>query len=229
MQKFTRKVILGIIWNFSFFGSILFLGAGTFRWWRAWVLLGVVLVATLAMMLGVFRDRQDLLRERLKGLVQRGQPITDRVIALFFAVTLGLLMVLIPRDVFHLHLMAPPSPWVAALGMLVYLAGWWIVALSFKANSFAIPVVKYQKERGHVVVDTGVYGIVRHPMYTGVILLMIGMSLWLESYAGALFALVPSAALAVRILFEERFLRRELPGYDAYTERVRYRLVPWVW
>jgi protein-S-isoprenylcysteine O-methyltransferase Ste14 len=76
---------------------------------------------------------------------------------------------------------------------------------------------------------TGVYGIVRNPMYAGAVLLMIGMPLWLESYAAALFAIVPIILLAVRIVFEEQFLRQELSGYDAYTERVRYKLLPYVW
>ncbi len=87
----------------------------------------------------------------------------------------------------------------------------------------------YQRERGQTVIDTGVYAVVRHPMYAAGILLMIGAPLWLESYAAALLASVPVALLIVRIRIEERFLRRELEGYDAYTRRVRYRLIPFVW
>jgi protein-S-isoprenylcysteine O-methyltransferase Ste14 len=66
-------------------------------------------------------------------------------------------------------------------------------------------------------------------MYAGIFLFGVGMALWLESYAGAILALVPICLLAVRIVFEERFLRKELPGYDSYSERVRYRLIPFVW
>ena len=73
------------------------------------------------------------------------------------------------------------------------------------------------------------YRIVRHPMYAGIFLFGVGMALWLESYAGAFAALVPIGVLAVRIVFEERFLREELPGYQSYRERVRYRLIPFVW
>jgi protein-S-isoprenylcysteine O-methyltransferase Ste14 len=90
-------------------------------------------------------------------------------------------------------------------------------------------VVKHQAEREHRVVDTGVYAVVRHPMYAGIFIFNVGMALWLESYAGAIAALVPMALLASRIVFEERFLRERLNGYGAYTERVRYRLVPFVW
>jgi protein-S-isoprenylcysteine O-methyltransferase Ste14 len=90
-------------------------------------------------------------------------------------------------------------------------------------------VVKHQAERHQTVIDTGVYSIVRHPMYAGAVLLMIGMPLWLESYAATLFAIVPIILLAVRVVFEEQFLRQELSGYDAYTERIRYKLLPYVW
>jgi len=70
---------------------------------------------------------------------------------------------------------------------------------------------------------------VRHPIYAGTVLLLIGMPLWLESYAAALLASVPIGTLVLRILVEEQFLRRELKGYDIYTERVRYRLIPFLW
>jgi protein-S-isoprenylcysteine O-methyltransferase Ste14 len=226
---FIRKVILALFWNTSIFGLLLFLSAARLNWWRAWVFLGVVFVATLVTMLAVFRDRPDLLRERSKGLIQKGQPVADRVAVLIFMVTFNCLIAFIPVDVFRLHLLRPPGPFVSAFGLLLFLAGWWIIALSFAANAFAIPVVKHQTERQHVVVDLGVYRFVRHPIYSGVVLLMIGMALWLQSYAAALLSIVPSAALVARIFVEENFLRRELAGYEEYTQRVRYRLVPYVW
>jgi protein-S-isoprenylcysteine O-methyltransferase Ste14 len=226
---FIRRLIIAVVWNTLCFGGFLFLVAGTFHWWRAWVLQSVATLATIAMMVGVLRDREDLLKERMKGIIQKGQPWIDRAVVLPFVFSFGLLFWLIPNDVFRFHLLPRPGVVVSSLGLLMFVVGWWIIALSFAANAFAIPVVKHQTERQHVVVDSGVYGIVRHPMYVGVILFMIGMPLWLESYAGALLALVPSALLVVRILIEERFLRRELAGYDEYTHRVRYRLMPWVW
>ena len=90
-------------------------------------------------------------------------------------------------------------------------------------------MVKLQEDRQHAVVDTGVYAVVRHPMYAGCAPLLIGMSLWLESYPAALLSLIPSGFLALRILFEEKFLTQKLPGYAAYTQKVRYRLIPFVW
>jgi protein-S-isoprenylcysteine O-methyltransferase Ste14 len=138
-------------------------------------------------------------------------------------------MVFIPLDVFRFHLMVKPGTLVSFLGLVLFVAGWWIMTLALKENAFAAPVVKHQKERQHTVVNSGVYSIVRHPMYAGAIPLMVGMPLWLESYAAAMLASVPIGMLVVRILVQEEFLRRELKDYDAYTEKVRHRLIPFFW
>jgi protein-S-isoprenylcysteine O-methyltransferase Ste14 len=79
------------------------------------------------------------------------------------------------------------------------------------------------------VIESGIYGVVHHPLYAGAVLLLVGMPLWLESYSMVMLASVPIGTLVVRILVEEQFLRRALAGYNAYTERVRYRLIPFVW
>jgi len=89
--------------------------------------------------------------------------------------------------------------------------------------------VKHQEERQQHTITTGVYSFVRHPMYTSVVLLAPGMALWLGSYAAAILSIVPITLIGVRIIFEERFLCRELPDYEAYMHHVRYRLVPFVW
>jgi protein-S-isoprenylcysteine O-methyltransferase Ste14 len=226
---FLRKLILGVLWNTAIYGAVLFVPAGTFRWWRAWVFLGVLNVLTIATMVGVMRTRPGLLKERYKGLVQKGQPRIDRVLVLTFVASYMGSLIFIPLDVFEFHLLPRPSLWVSSLGLVLIVVGWVIISLVFRENAFAAPVVRHQTEREHTVVDTGVYSIVRHPMYLGIFVFNIGIALWLESYAGALVAIVPIGLLAVRILFEERFLRRHLPGYEIYTTRVRYRLIPFLW
>jgi protein-S-isoprenylcysteine O-methyltransferase Ste14 len=226
---FTRRLILSIVRTTVWFGVLLFLPASTLHWWRAWVLIGILLVATVVTMFAVMRDRPDLLNERLKGFLQKGQPLIDRVIILVFMVSYTIAIAFIPLDVFHFHIFPKPNLAVSSLGLALLVVGWWIIALVFKENAFAAPVVRHQTERQHKLVDTGVYAIVRHPMYAGVDLFLVGLALWLESYAGALVTIVPMGVLAIRIVYEERFLRRELPGYEAYTQRARYRLVPYVW
>src|SRR6476620_8254096 len=102
---FLRKLILGIVWNFASFGAALFIPAGTIHWWRAWVLMGVLLVSTTVTMVAVLRTREGLLKERFKGIIQKGQPWVDRVILLAFVAAYGASLVLIPLDVLDYHLL----------------------------------------------------------------------------------------------------------------------------
>jgi len=104
-----------------------------------------------------------------------------------------------------------------------------LITAAMLANTFAAPVVRHQAERGQRVIDSGPYRFVRHPMYSGVIPLRVGMSLWLGSFAGAIVAIVPMALIGVRAVLEEKFLRRELPGYVEYMTRTRFRPVLYVW
>jgi protein-S-isoprenylcysteine O-methyltransferase Ste14 len=226
---FIYRLIVGVIANVAIFGGLLILPAGTFDWWRAWTFLCVVFVGTVATMVGVFASNQGLLDERLKPPIQKGQPLADKILVIPLIATFLGLILFIPLDVFRLHLMSKPATMVSSLGLLLFVAGWWIISLSFRENAFAAPVVKHQEERRHTVIDTGVYSVVRHPMYTGAALLLVGMPLWLESYAAALLAIIPIGLLTVRILFEERFLRRELKGYEAYTGSVPWSLIPLLW
>jgi protein-S-isoprenylcysteine O-methyltransferase Ste14 len=225
----TFKLIVSIVIQTAIFGCLLFLPAGTFGWWRAWLLIGILFAGSVASAAGLFPGRMDLLRERLKSPIQKGQPLADKIVLMLLLISFYGLIAFIPLDVFRFHLIAAPGVAVSSLGMFLFLAGWWVAFVALRENVFAAPVVKLQEEREQKVVDTGVYGVVRHPMYAGGILFIVGIPLWLESYAGALLTLVPIAALVLRILFEERYLIRKLKGYEAYTKRVRYRLIPFLW
>ena len=222
------KLVLGSVMNLVIFGLLLFLPAWTLHWGRAWVFIGVVQAGYLAMAIWVFPKRPDLLNERFKPPIQKGQPLADQIILLMFIVAYCGLVVFVPLDVFRLHWLGAPGPVVSSVGLIFVVDGMALMFLCFKENSFAAPVVRHQVERSHTVIDSGTYGVVRHPMYAGAVLLMVGMTLWLESYAAAALSLLPIGLLAIRILIEERFLLENLRGYDAYRERVRYRLVPFV-
>lgn len=225
-RMLVLKLIRSIVIQIALFGCLLFLPAGTFAWWRAWLFIVILFTGSVASAAGL---RKDLLRERLKSPIQKGQPLEDKIVLMLFLMSFYGLILFIPLDVFRFHLLATPGVAVSSLGMFLFLAGWWIVFLALSENVFAAPVVKLQEERAQKVVDTGVYGVVRHPMYAGGILFIVGIPLWLESYAGALLTLAPIATLILRILLEERFLIRKLEGYEAYMKRVRYRLIPFLW
>jgi protein-S-isoprenylcysteine O-methyltransferase Ste14 len=223
------KLILGVLFNVAIFGGFLFLPAGTLDWWRAWVFLGVAFVGTVASTVSVFRANKALLEERFKPPVQQGQPLADKIVVVLLIAAFVGLIVSIPLDVCRFHLIAKPGTLASSLGLVLVVVGWWIMTLALTENAFAAPVVKHQRERQHTVIESGVYSLVRHPMYAGAVPLLVGIPLWLESYAAAMLASVPIGTLVLRILVEEQFLRRVLAGYDAYTERVRYRLIPLLW
>lgn len=219
-----------MIWQFVIFGGLLFLPAGTLHWPRAWIFIAVVLLATASTLLIVFPQREELLRERLKPPIQQSQPIIDKVLVSLFLLGFFVIIALIPVDVFHWRiLMDKPPFWLSAAGLIMFGFGWLLISLAFKENAFAVPVVKYQEERRQTVIDQGVYRVVRHPMYTGTCLLLIGIPLWLESYTATIAAIIPIVTLMIRIHFEEQFLKQNLSGYEAYTQRTRYRLIPFIW
>jgi protein-S-isoprenylcysteine O-methyltransferase Ste14 len=220
---------LRIIFGLAVFALLLFLPAATLHWWRAWVLLGVIFMGMVGAVVSLACGHEGLLKERLKPPVQRGQPLADKIIVVLYGAAILALMVFIPLDVFRLHLMGKPGMLVSSLGLVLFLSGWSIAYLALRENAFAALAVKHQEERQQTVIDTEVYSIVRHPMYAGSVFVWVGIPLWLESYPAALLASVPIATVALRTIFEERFLRRELNGYEAYMEKVRYRLIPFLW
>jgi protein-S-isoprenylcysteine O-methyltransferase Ste14 len=226
----VRRVILRVVADSVLVGAVLFVAAGTTEWWRAWVLLVVLLVVRLCSALAVFRVNPALLRERATVLVHRDQPGADRLLLLAsMTASFVVLPAIAALDVFRWHLLPPPPLPLSSAGLVLFTLGWGIIALALRSNAFAVTVVRVQSERRHSVVDGGIYGVVRHPMYAGSPLVNVGLGLWLGSYAAALFAVVPLALSLLRLTLEERILRRELPGYVEYTTRVPYRLLPGVW
>ncbi|HZR06702.1 MAG TPA: isoprenylcysteine carboxylmethyltransferase family protein [Candidatus Udaeobacter sp.] len=223
------KIVAGVVFNVAFYALLLFAPARTLHWWRAWVFLAVTIGVMAVAIFSSLPDSADLFSQRAKGVIQKGQPLWDRVLVILLVVSYVAQIVFIPLDVFWFHLTPRPSWLVSFLGLALYVAGWWIITLAMKANPFAVPVVRLQEDRHQRVIDTGVYAVVRHPMYAGFVPMVVGPALWLDSYVAAMLAIVPIAVLAVRSVFEERFLKRELGGYEAYTEKVRYRLIPFVW
>ena len=223
------KVVAGVVFNVAFYALLLFAPAGTLHWWRAWVFLAVTVAVMVVAIFSILPDNADLFSQRAKGIIQKGQPLWDRALVILLVISYVGQIISIPLDVFRFHLVPKPSGLVSLFGLALYVAGWWIMTLAMKVNPFAVPVVRLQEERRQRVIDTGVYSVVRHPMYAGFVPMVVGPALWLESYVAALLAVVPIAVLAVRSVFEERFLTRELKGYEAYTEKVHYRLIPFLW
>jgi protein-S-isoprenylcysteine O-methyltransferase Ste14 len=203
--------------------------AATWTWARAWGMVGVFFVVHVIGTLRIVRANPDLLRERARLGAQPGRPIADKVLLLAFTASYAGMIIVSSADGSRWHVWRAPPAVAAWAGLALFAAGWVLVLRALETNAFAVRVVRHQPERGHRVVDVGVYRVVRHPMYAGLCGVMIGAPLWLGSALGLLCAMVPIAMLALRILVEERVLRDAVPGYQAYAQRVRKRVVPGVW
>ena len=131
-------------------------------------------------------------------------------------------------DAVRYHISHMPV-WLEVLGAAGIAVALYIFHVVMRTNSYATAVVRIQDERGHQVISTGPYAFVRHPMYSGAILYFLGIALLLGSWYAVGIAVVLIALFGLRAVWEENTLIAELPGYAAYAERVRYRLIPGVW
>jgi protein-S-isoprenylcysteine O-methyltransferase Ste14 len=203
--------------------------SGDWRWREGWIF-GVWFVSLCATCL-VWLHRNDpaLLAERHRRPGTGGQGRADEWIVYGIIAGFVVWIVVMPLDGRRFHWTPPVPVWLQVIGGLLLLLAGLFLLRSFTDNPYLSPLVRIQEERQHHVVSTGVYNIVRHPMYLGATCMFIGAPLLLCSAVGLLVGAALSLLLAVRIVPEERLLARELEGYDAYRRRVRYRLIPFLW
>ena len=221
------QVLASTIGFVVLFGAFLLVPAPAPISWRAWLLLFVLFVVRLAANATIYKIAPQILAARAKPPIQAGQPLLDRVLLLAFMATFALLVSVASVDGLRLRLLGsvPMSFSVAGLGLFV--AGWVVAASAVLVNAFALTVIKAQD--GQVAVTNGPYRFVRHPIYFGGVLVMVGESLWMGSNLALIAMLVPIAILVARIHFEERFLAANVQGYLDYAAHVRYRLIPGLW
>lgn len=223
----TRMVVQTTLW-LAAMGAILFVAAGDWGWPPAWVFLAELGVTSFAVNLWLLRHDPALLESRLSAPVRRDQMPWDRFFILAMIVVFIGWMVLIGLDARRFGWSHVPLGG-QALGAVLIALGMLVVWQAFRFNTFAAPQVRVQAGRAHHVVTAGPYRIVRHPMYAGSILWLLGTPLLLGSWWGVVAVPLLVAGLAPRAVGEERMLRRELSGYDEYAKRVRFRLIPGIW
>jgi protein-S-isoprenylcysteine O-methyltransferase Ste14 len=210
------------------FGALLFGGAGTFRWPAAWAFLFLFFTAAVLITLMIARHDPALLDERMKPIVQKDQPLWDRIImSAVFVLFIGWL-VLMGLDAVRFGWSVMPA-WLQAIGGAGVALSMWLCSRVFRENTFLAPVVKIQSDRGQTVISTGPYAVVRHPMYAAALILFPSIAIMLGSWYGVATTIILASALVVRTALEDRELHRKLDGYPEYAARVRSRLIPRIW
>jgi protein-S-isoprenylcysteine O-methyltransferase Ste14 len=217
-----KKVLLRFGMALPVLAALVFLPAGTFAFWEGWLYLAILLIPMLFALVYLYRNDPDLLERRMHMREQEKQQVW----IIWLSSLYYLAIFTLPGLDHRFGWTHTPVPLVL-LGALLVLLGYGIVLLVFRENRYASRVVEVAQ--GQQVINTGPYAYVRHPMYSGVTLLCVATPLAL----GALWVVVPALLiipiLAARLRNEEEVLARDLPGYTAYMQQVRYRLLPGVW
>lgn len=221
-----RVVIQTLVW--FVLQAVLLLGvAGDWTWPQGWTYLGEVLALSSATTIGLMKTDPELLKGRMSSPLKRNQRPVDRAIMMaYFAAYIGW-FVLIGLD--HRFMWTGAPLIVQILGAALIGAGMVLVWETFRANTFATTQVRVQAERAQTVIDSGPYRYIRHPMYAGMVLFVIGTALMLGSLWGLLATIVLFLMLGLRIGGEEQVLKQDLAGYAEYMTRTPWRIVPGVW
>ena len=211
------------------FPALIFVLSGDLVWPAGWIFCTWFVVLCFSTILYLYRKDPALLEERYKQPGAGNQERWDRYVVYGLVAGFILWIVIMPLDAKR-YGWSPGFPlWLNILGMAGLTGSFFLFFRSYTDNTFLSPLVRIQEDRKQRVVSTGVYGFVRHPMYLGAILMFIGAPLLLGSCYGVLAGLALTMLLMARICGEEKLLGRELEGYREYTQRVRYRLIPFLW
>jgi protein-S-isoprenylcysteine O-methyltransferase Ste14 len=212
-------VLLGV-------GLCLFVPAGSIAWLRGWLLVFVYVATLTIVTLYLRRVNPEVIAARINR--HEGTKRWDRILIRIFMLFEASILIVAALDDGRFHWFPVPW-WGCVLGYLLLLAGIAGIAWAESANKFFEPNVRIQTDRGHRVIDTGPYGIIRHPGYASAFLLYLGLPLALGSLWALLPAIVLCLLVVLRTVWEDQTLREELAGYAAYAQRVRFRLIPGIW
>ena len=204
------------------FGTLLFLPAGSFRFWQAWVYIGIMFLPGL-LVFAYFYKRDPQVLER-RSLLKEKVPEQRRIMG---AIYVAWLVALLFPGFDHRYGWSRLPLWLTVLSEVVVLSGYLTTFWVVKKNRFAARTI--QVERGQEVISNGPYRVVRHPMYSGAMLLLLFTPIALGSLAALPLVALLALVIAARIRDEEAFLNANLYGYTEYRRRVRYRLVPFIW
>ena len=220
-------VLFQVVSSLVIYALPMLIPAGIRAWPSAWVFLGLWFGFWLFILIWLYIQNPELFWERMLTTTT-GQKLWDKILVplLYGAIFLWLLFTAFDAGRFHWS-SVPQS--VEIIGAFILGASFVLFFLTFRANSYLSTVVRVQEDRGQVVITTGPYRFVRHPMYAATLMFFLGTPLLLGAWCGVLASPMVAAVLAWRAVLEEETLQKDLPGYDEYMNRTKYRLIPFVW
>ena len=225
MNSIYKKMIRASALGTLVLVAMIFVPAGTVSYWQGWAYVGTFILASFLYTLYVAIHDPALMQRRMKaGPSQEKEPAQKIIIVLIYAAFTALI-ILPPLDY---RLGWSPVPWyISITGDLLVAFSFYVFYLVSKVNTYAAATVRV--EEGQKVIDTGMYGLVRHPMYLGALFLIIGTPLALDSWWTLFLIPLFLPVGYFRIVNEENVLIRDLPGYAEYRKRVKSRLIPFIW
>ena len=225
MPEINRRAALSLLQLPLTLGVLIFLPAGTLDYWQAWLFIGVFFACSFAVTVYLARNDPALLERRMRAGPRAEQEPAQKLIITVALLSMAALLVLSALDHRFAWSQVPPALVIFADGLIVLAyVGFYLV---FRENTYGGGTI--QVIPGQTVVTTGPYALVRHPMYSWGLLLLLAVPLALGSWWGLLLLVPVLTVILWRVREEERFLENELPGYRDYRQQVRYRLLPRVW
>jgi protein-S-isoprenylcysteine O-methyltransferase Ste14 len=220
-----KKAFGGFLFLLLVMAALLFLPAWTLRYWQAWTFLAVFEVSALLITVYLMKKDPKLLERRVQAGPVAEKETSQKIIQTITFLSFCGLLVVSALD--HRFAWTPLPAYVALSGDALVAFGFFIIFLVYKENTFASATIELAPEQK--VISTGPYKLVRHPMYMGALFMFAGIPLSLGSLWALLVIALMLPALIWRLLDEEKFLVKNLPGYSEYKNTVRRRLVPFVW
>jgi protein-S-isoprenylcysteine O-methyltransferase Ste14 len=225
MTEVYRSALIGLLRLFVSLAVLVFIPAWTLHYWQGWICLLVFFTSALGITIYLAKNNPALLERRIKAGAKAETEKTQKAIQFFAAIAFVSLFVLSAAD--HRFGWSRVPLAVEFAGDLLIALGFAFVFWVFKVNSFTSGVIEVAPDQQ--VIASGPYAIVRHPMYLGSLVMLLGIPLSLDSFWGLLAIIFTIGLIVLRLLDEERFLEKNLAGYCAYMGRVHYRLVPYIW
>jgi protein-S-isoprenylcysteine O-methyltransferase Ste14 len=218
-------LVVKILFRLFLFPVFLFLPAGTLYWPEAWLFFLIYYSWAGPVLVWLWKNDPELLKERVA--LKKPEKSWDKVIVFLGSILFFALFLIIGFDVRYQWSQTPFV--VKLLGITFVTPSLILFFLVMRENTYLSRIVEIEKERGHKVITSGPYGFVRHPLYVGVIILVLAMPLALGSLYAVIPAVLLDGLLVVRTYLEDKMLHEELPGYKEYAKKTRYRLLPSVW